>query len=315
MTRVAAVDLGTNSTRLLVADVVGGRSGGDRTQADDHPARRRRRRAAPAPPRPDRARAELPRRVPTRARSRSARSERSHRDERRPRRRERRGVPRRDRVELRLQHAPAGRHGGGGDDDPRRDRGPAAARRRPRRGHRRRLDGARARDRTARSRSRRASTSAACGSRSGSSPRTRRPAPSSPARRHTCARCFPSSRRARAIGVAGTVTTLATLDLGDAEYDPARTHGHRVPLASVEAQLERLAAMTTEERLAVPGIEPGRAPVIVAGIVVLREVMTATGSTRSRCRERDVLARRGVRRRRASRAGGGRGSPGAYTCC
>ena len=38
---------------------------------------------------------------------------------------------------------------------------------------------------------------------------------------------------------------------------------------SVEEQLERLAAMTLEERVAVPGIEPGRAPVIVAGIVVL----------------------------------------------
>ena len=59
-----------------------------------------------------------------------------------------------------------------------------------------------------------------------------------------------------AIGVAGTVTTLATLDLGDAEYDPARTHGHRIPLTAVEEQLERLAQMSTEERIASTGSSP-----------------------------------------------------------
>ena len=65
---------------------------------------------------------------------------------------------------------------------------------------------------------------------------------------------LPPLEAASAIGVAGTVTTLATLDLGDAEYDPARTHGHRLSLASVEEQLERLAAMTTRRaRSRVPG--------------------------------------------------------------
>src|SRR6186997_152994 len=48
---------------------------------------------------------------------------------------------------------------------------------------------------------------------------------------------LPALEVAHAIGVAGTVTTLATVDLGDAEYDPVRTHGHRLPLASVEEQL------------------------------------------------------------------------------
>ena len=50
---------------------------------------------------------------------------------------------------------------------------------------------------------------------------------------------LPELETAEAIGVAGTVTTLATLDLGAAEYDPERTHGHRIPSASVEEQLER----------------------------------------------------------------------------
>ena len=126
---------------------------------------------------------------------------------------------------------------------------------------------------------------------------------------------LPALDAAAAIGVAGTVTTLATLDLGDAEYDPERTHGHRIPLASVEEQLERLAAMTMEERLAVPGIEPGRAPVIVAGIVVLREVMTAYGLNEIEVSERDVLHGAAFAAADLPEPDEGAAPPGAYTCC
>jgi exopolyphosphatase / guanosine-5'-triphosphate,3'-diphosphate pyrophosphatase len=118
-----------------------------------------------------------------------------------------------------------------------------------------------------------------------------------------------------AIGVAGTVTTVATLDLGDAEYDPARTHGHRVPLASIETQLERLAAMTNEDRLSVPGIEPGRAPVIVAGIVVLREVMRSYGLDEIEVSERDVLHGAAFAAAELPEPEEGAAPPGAYTCC
>jgi exopolyphosphatase / guanosine-5'-triphosphate,3'-diphosphate pyrophosphatase len=118
-----------------------------------------------------------------------------------------------------------------------------------------------------------------------------------------------------AIGVAGTVTTVATLDLGDAEYDPARTHGHRVPLASVEMQLERLAAMTNEERLAVAGIEPGRAPVIVAGVVVLREVMRSYGLGEIEVSERDILHGAAFAAAELPEREEGAAPPGAYTCC
>jgi exopolyphosphatase / guanosine-5'-triphosphate,3'-diphosphate pyrophosphatase len=118
-----------------------------------------------------------------------------------------------------------------------------------------------------------------------------------------------------AIGVAGTVTTVATLDLGDAEYDPARTHGHRVPLASIETQLERLAAMTNEDRLSVPGIEPGRAPVIVAGIVVLREVMRSYGLDEIEVSERDVLNGAAFAAAELPEPEEGAAPPGAYTCC
>ena len=126
---------------------------------------------------------------------------------------------------------------------------------------------------------------------------------------------LPPLEAGSAIGVAGTVTTLATLDLGDAEYDPTRTHGHRLPLASVETQLERLAAMTTEERVAIHGIEPGRASVIVAGIVVLREVMTAYGLSEIEVSERDILHGAAFAAAELPAPEEGAAPPGAYTCC
>ena len=126
---------------------------------------------------------------------------------------------------------------------------------------------------------------------------------------------LPPLEAASAIGVAGTVTTLATLDLGDAEYDPARTHGHRLSLASVEEQLERLAAMTTEERIAVTRIEPGRASVIVAGVIVLREVMTAYGLSEIEVSERDVLHGAAFAAAELPEPEEGAAPPGAYTCC
>jgi len=126
---------------------------------------------------------------------------------------------------------------------------------------------------------------------------------------------LPELTATAAIGVAGTVTTLATLDLGDSEYAPERTHGHRMPLASVEEQLERLAAMTTDERVGVPGIEPGRAPVIVAGIVVLREVMRAYGLEEIEVSERDVLHGAAFAAAELPEPEEGAAPPGAYTCC
>jgi len=117
------------------------------------------------------------------------------------------------------------------------------------------------------------------------------------------------------IGVAGTITTLATLDRGDDEYDPARTHGHRIPFESVETQLGRLAAMTTEERTRLTGVEPGRASVIVAGIVVLRELMTAYDLAEIEVSERDVLHGAAFAAAELSQPDEGPAPPGAYTCC
>jgi exopolyphosphatase/guanosine-5'-triphosphate,3'-diphosphate pyrophosphatase len=126
---------------------------------------------------------------------------------------------------------------------------------------------------------------------------------------------LPAYAASHAIGVAGTVTTLATLDLGDAEYDPQRTHGHRIPFTSVERELERLAPLTLEERLHVPGIEPGRAPVIVAGLVVLREIVSAYGLEEIEVSERDILHGAALAAAELPEPEEGAAPPGAYTCC
>ncbi len=93
----------------------------------------------------------------------------------------------------------------------------------------------------------------------------------------------------RAIGVAGTVTTLAALDLGLERYDRARVHGHRLARAAARAQLERLAALTVAERRALPTMEPERAPVIVAGAVILAETLDRFDLDEIVVSEHDIL--------------------------
>lgn len=92
-----------------------------------------------------------------------------------------------------------------------------------------------------------------------------------------------------AIGVAGTVTTIAALDLGLAAYDPVRIHGHAIPAAAVVRERGRLAALTVEERRRVQGLEPARAPVIVAGTVILDEILRWFGLAAIEASERDIL--------------------------
>jgi exopolyphosphatase/guanosine-5'-triphosphate,3'-diphosphate pyrophosphatase len=76
-----------------------------------------------------------------------------------------------------------------------------------------------------------------------------------------------------AIGVAGTVTTLAALDLELDRYDRKRVHGHRLTREAARSQLRRLASMTMASRSALPSMEPERAPVIVAGAAILVAIL------------------------------------------
>ncbi len=94
---------------------------------------------------------------------------------------------------------------------------------------------------------------------------------------------------AAGIAVAGTATTLAALDLGLDAYDPARTHGHRLTRAAIARQRARLAPLSLTEREAVGAMEPGRAPVIVGGILVLEAVLERLGLDAVTVSERDIL--------------------------
>ena len=122
-------------------------------------------------------------------------------------------------------------------------------------------------------------------------------------------------RPERAIGVAGTITSLAALDLGLAEYDPERVHGHRLTLDGVQQQLSRLASMPLAERREVPALDPDRAPVIVAGAVILREVLGHFGLEEIEASERDILHGAALEAAALPEPVEGEAPPGAYTCC
>ncbi|MEA2219026.1 MAG: exopolyphosphatase / guanosine-5-triphosphate,3-diphosphate pyrophosphatase [Solirubrobacteraceae bacterium] len=91
------------------------------------------------------------------------------------------------------------------------------------------------------------------------------------------------------IGVAGTATQCASIELALETYDPARVHGHSLELAICELLLARLAQMTDEQRREVVGLHPDRAPTIVAGIAMLIEVMRAFGLEHVEVSEHDIL--------------------------
>jgi exopolyphosphatase/guanosine-5'-triphosphate,3'-diphosphate pyrophosphatase len=91
------------------------------------------------------------------------------------------------------------------------------------------------------------------------------------------------------VGTAGTVTTLAALDLGLRAYDAAVVHGHRLDRAAVERQLARLGALDVEARGLLPCLEPGRADVIIPGIAICLAAMARLR------RETVVVSDRGLR--------------------
>jgi exopolyphosphatase/guanosine-5'-triphosphate,3'-diphosphate pyrophosphatase len=118
-----------------------------------------------------------------------------------------------------------------------------------------------------------------------------------------------------AIGVAGTVTTLAALDLGLERYDRERVHGHRLTTAGARAQLARLAALPLHDRQALPAIDPNRAPVIVAGAVILVSALDHLGLDAIEVSERDILDGIAFAATELPAPEEGAAPPGAYTCC
>jgi exopolyphosphatase/guanosine-5'-triphosphate,3'-diphosphate pyrophosphatase len=99
----------------------------------------------------------------------------------------------------------------------------------------------------------------------------------------------PDGAPTRAIAVAGTPTSLAAIDQGLEPYDPGRVHGYHLGMQRVQRMLSRLSSLPLAERLRVPGLHPGRAPTIVAGTVILVQVMRAFGLQEVEVSELDIL--------------------------
>jgi exopolyphosphatase/guanosine-5'-triphosphate,3'-diphosphate pyrophosphatase len=91
------------------------------------------------------------------------------------------------------------------------------------------------------------------------------------------------------IAVAGTPTSLAAVELQLEPYDPARVHGHVLRLPAIQRMLSQLASAPLSERVAIPGMHPDRAPTIVAGVVILVEAMRAFGLDQIEVSEHDIL--------------------------
>jgi exopolyphosphatase / guanosine-5'-triphosphate,3'-diphosphate pyrophosphatase len=91
------------------------------------------------------------------------------------------------------------------------------------------------------------------------------------------------------IAVAGTPTSLAAIELELDPYDAEQVHGHQLAIDSIQQMLSRLASLSGTERRAVIGLDPDRAPTIVAGVVILIEVMRAFGLDAVEASEHDIL--------------------------
>jgi exopolyphosphatase/guanosine-5'-triphosphate,3'-diphosphate pyrophosphatase len=92
-----------------------------------------------------------------------------------------------------------------------------------------------------------------------------------------------------AVAVAGTATSCAAIDLALEPYDTTKVEGHVLTHAKLEALLGRLAGMPLAERRGVIGLDPNRAPTIVAGVVILTRVLDAFGLGEVEISDRDIL--------------------------
>ena len=94
---------------------------------------------------------------------------------------------------------------------------------------------------------------------------------------------------AHGIAVAGTATSLAAIAQHLDPYDPTRVHGYLLSAAECERILTELAAMTLQQRREVAGLHPDRAPTIVAGVLIFREVLRLFGLDQIEISEHDIL--------------------------
>ncbi|WP_431044015.1 exopolyphosphatase [Streptomyces sp. P1-3] len=99
----------------------------------------------------------------------------------------------------------------------------------------------------------------------------------------------PLTRARTLVGLAGSVTTVAAIALGLKEYDSTAIHHARIPLDQVREVTEQLLTSTHAERAANPVLHPGRVDVIAAGAFVLLKIMERTGAQEVVVSEHDIL--------------------------
>jgi len=109
------------------------------------------------------------------------------------------------------------------------------------------------------------------------------------ARLEEAAAAVPLDTGATLVGLAGTVTTLAGIALGLPTYDPAAIHLSRLSARDVHAITERLLASSHDERMAIPVMHPGRVDVIAGGALVLDAIVRRTGAAEVVVSEHDIL--------------------------
>jgi exopolyphosphatase / guanosine-5'-triphosphate,3'-diphosphate pyrophosphatase len=99
----------------------------------------------------------------------------------------------------------------------------------------------------------------------------------------------PLTEAATVIGVAGTVTTMAAIVAGLSSYQPAAIHGSAMTAAQIHELCDRLLLMSHAQRAALAVMHPGRADVIAAGALILSELVRATGIDEVIASEHDIL--------------------------
>ena len=99
----------------------------------------------------------------------------------------------------------------------------------------------------------------------------------------------PGREASTLVGLAGSVTTVVAIAQGLTSYDPGRIHHARISYDEVARVTGDLLAMSAAQRLAIPVMHPGRADVIGAGALVLRVIMERAGMTSVVASEHDIL--------------------------
>jgi len=92
-----------------------------------------------------------------------------------------------------------------------------------------------------------------------------------------------------AVGVGGTITTLAAIKQSLVVYDPAKVHGFCLKLEDVEDIFKKFCRLTVEEKKKIPGLMPQRADIITAGTLILQQIMQKLGFIMIKVSESDLI--------------------------